>query len=282
MSLASVNGYNISKLDYLLELAIITNDARIMCTEESIKKDVLVRIIDDTLLIQHAALHNINVSNNEVEESYIQTLFDLNNRYNFSEFMCENKLSENNLLNYVKNQLIIKKFICETIKKNIDITEEHLQEFFNENNESFISEDTVRLSHILIEKYDEEALLKAIEVRKQINSPDDFFKFVQSCSECPTCCQSGDLGYFVKGELIPELDQIVFKMELNEISQPIQTKFGYHILIITDKKKHKKTCFNDVKEALREHLVEIQTEVILIKLLKDLKEKAAIELFVSY
>ncbi len=282
MSLASVNGFKISKLDYLLELAIITNDSRIMCTEESIKNDVLVRIIDDTLLIQYATLHDINVSNSEVEESYIHTLFELNNRYNFSEFMCENHLTENNLLNYVKNQLIIKKFILETIKKDIDISEEHLQDFFNENTDAFVSEDTVRLSHILIEKYDDEALDRALEIRKSIRNSDDFFRFVQVCSECPTCCQSGDLGYFVRGELIPEIDQVVFNMSLNEISEPIKTIFGYHIVIVTDKKKHKKSCYNDVKEALREHLVELQTEVILIKLLKELKEKAEIELYVNF
>ncbi len=281
MSLASVNGFLISKLDYLLELAVLTHDETIICAEESIKKDVLVQIIDDTLLLQHAIQQNIIVSNNEVEENFFKTLLDLNSRYDFAEFMIENNLSENELMNHVKNQLIIKKYVKEYLKKDIDISDEKLLEFYNENVNSFESEDTVRISHILIEKYDPDAYHKIHQMRDEINSPADFFDKVRECSDCLTCCQSGDLGYFIRGELIPELDQVVFNMHVNEISQPILSKYGYHILIVTDRKKHNKTPFKKIRDALKEQLIEIETELKLVKLLRELKEKSKIEIYIE-
>ncbi|MDX9870469.1 MAG: peptidylprolyl isomerase [Candidatus Cloacimonadales bacterium] len=280
MSLASVNGFLISKLDYLLELAVVTYDNCIICADESIKIDVLDQIIDDTLLLQHASKHKINVNNDEVEESFFETLLDLNSRYDFAEFMIENHLTEDILRNHVKNRLIIKKYLDEYVRKDIQISNDDLIEFYKENIESFEGEDTVRISHILIEKFHEESLEKAWEIKKSIGSPQAFYDKVKECSECPTCCQSGDLGYFIRGELIEELDSIVFNMQVNEISDPILSKYGYHIIIVTDKKYHTITAFEDIKNALKEQLVETEAEIKIYRLLCNLKDMASIEVYV--
>jgi len=279
MSLASVNGFLISKLDYLLELAVVTYDNCIICADESIKIDVLDQIIDDTLLLQHASKHKINVNNDEVEESFFDTLLDLNSHYDFAEFMIENGVTEDILKNHVKNKLIIKKFIDEYITKNIDISDETLLDFYLENKKSFEGEDTVRISHILIEQYNDDSEKKAWDVRNSLNSPKDFFNKVKECSECPTCCQSGDLGYFIKGELIQELDNIVFDMKINEISKPILSKYGYHIILVTDKKVHKVTPYDEIKEALRKQLIEVESEIKVYRLLNNLKELADIKIY---
>lgn len=281
MSLASVNGFFISKLDYLLELAVITYDNSIICADESIKNDVLIQIIDDTLILQHASKHSVIVNNEEVEESFFDTLLDLNSHYDFAEFMIENGVTEDILKNHVKNKLIIKKFVEEYITKDITIDDDVLFDFYQENKNSFEGEDTVRISHILLEKYDDKAEQRAWEIKNSINSPEAFFKKVKECSECPTCCQSGDLGYFIKGELIEELDNIVFNMKINEISNPILTKYGYHIIIITDKRIHKSTPYNEIKEALREHLIKVESEIKVYRLLNNLKELANIKIYVE-
>jgi parvulin-like peptidyl-prolyl isomerase len=195
--------------------------------------------------------------------------------------MIENHVTENVLMNHVKNHLIIKKFIHDNIKKEIEIPDDKLLEFYQENINAFECEDTVRISHILVEDFDPQALEKITQMRKEINTPESFFKKVRECSECPTCCQSGDLGYFVKGELIPELDEVVFNMNHHEISQPIKSKYGYHIVIITDKRKHNKTPFDKIKNALKEQLIEIEAELKLVKLLRELKEKSNIEIYIE-
>jgi parvulin-like peptidyl-prolyl isomerase len=279
MTLAIVNGFNIEKLDYLLELAILTHDETIASTDESIKKDVIVHMIDDMLILQHAVSLNINVSNEEVEEKFLDILLELNSQYDFSEFLIENHINENHLMRRVKNHLIIHRFIEEFLKNNIIIPDKKLLEIYNENLDCFNSEETVHVYHILIEDFNNDAFEKITMMKNNIKTADDFFFAVQSCSECPTCCQSGDLGYHTRGELIPEIDNVVFNMSENQISEPVKTSYGWHLFLVTEKKCQHKSCFDDIKEALRSQMIEMETELKIVHLLKELKNSAEISIF---
>ncbi|MHA1263716.1 MAG: peptidylprolyl isomerase [Candidatus Helarchaeota archaeon] len=83
----------------------------------------------------------------------------------------------------------------------------------------------VRASHILVEK-----LSLAQEIREDLEAGADFRKLAAEYSTCPSKKRGGDLGVFGKGEMVPEFEKAVFKMQIGEISEPIKTKFGYHII----------------------------------------------------
>lgn len=279
MLIALINGYEITERDYKLELSIRSQNHKLDDINDEEKQDILIRLIDDQLILQHAIKCQINVSNEEVEESFLNVLLELNQEYDFSDFLVKNNIEQNCLMNRVKNQMIIHKFIHESIEKEFCITEEKLKEIYAENNDCFQEKKTVRISHILIEGHTDESYQKILYMRENIKTTEDFFKAVNNCSECPTCCQSGDLGYFMEGQLLPELNEIVFSLKQYELSDPIKTKYGYHIVMVTDIKVKNAPCYEEVKEALKIRLIEIETDLKLLRLLRNLRTDSEIKVF---
>ena len=89
----------------------------------------------------------------------------------------------------------------------------------------------VKASHILVK--DEK---KASELRAKVNNPEEFAKMAKLHSSCPSSRKGGDLGWFGKGQMVAEFQNAAFSMEIGEISQPVKTQFGYHLIMVTDKK----------------------------------------------
>lgn len=89
----------------------------------------------------------------------------------------------------------------------------------------------VRASHILVE---EES--KANELKKQIDSGYDFARVAKKNSKCPSGESGGDLGFFGKGMMVKEFEEAAFSLEVGQVSEPVKTQFGYHLILVTDKK----------------------------------------------
>jgi len=83
----------------------------------------------------------------------------------------------------------------------------------------------VRASHILVDK-----LSIAQEIRAELDQGANFAKLAESYSSCPSKKHGGDLGSFGRGKMAPEFEKTVYSMKVGEISQPIKTKYGYHII----------------------------------------------------
>lgn len=89
----------------------------------------------------------------------------------------------------------------------------------------------VRASHLLVATEEE-----AKQLREEILAGKDFADVAAAVSKCPSGAQGGDLGFFSRGMMVPEFDEASFTLEVGELSQPVQTQFGWHLLIVTDKK----------------------------------------------
>jgi len=89
----------------------------------------------------------------------------------------------------------------------------------------------VKASHLLV-KTEEEAL----KLKEEINNGKDFAQAAMEVSLCPSGQNGGDLGYFTKGQMVKEFEDAAFSMEVGEVSNPIKTQFGYHLIYLTDKK----------------------------------------------
>ena len=89
----------------------------------------------------------------------------------------------------------------------------------------------VRASHLLVNTEEE-----AIKLREEILAGKDFADAAAEVSNCPSGSKGGDLGFFSRGMMVPEFDEVSFTLEVGELSEPVQTQFGWHLLIVTDKK----------------------------------------------
>ncbi len=89
----------------------------------------------------------------------------------------------------------------------------------------------VKASHILVKTEEEASKLK-----EEIKGGKAFAQAAQEVSLCPSGRNGGDLGYFTKGQMVKEFEDAAFSMEVGEVSDPIKTQFGYHLIYLTDKK----------------------------------------------
>ena len=83
----------------------------------------------------------------------------------------------------------------------------------------------VKCSHILVQKQSQ-----ALEILEEIKNGKKFGTAAKEISTCPSSKKEGDLGYFTKGMMVKEFDEVAFKLQIGEVSEPVKTQFGYHLI----------------------------------------------------
>ncbi|WP_455234504.1 SurA N-terminal domain-containing protein [Thiogranum longum] len=130
----------------------------------------------------------------------------------------------------------------EELSKGIEIDEAEVDAYYREKKESLKTQEQRRASHILIQvaaDADEEALKKATaeaeDVLAKIREGGDFAALAKEHSDDPgSAAQGGDLGFFARGAMVPEFEDAVFSMETGDVSDPVKTQFGFHIIKLTE------------------------------------------------
>ena len=198
--------------------------------------------------------------------------------------------------------LAIQKWVEDKVAANIKVSDEDAEKFYNENQERFKKPETVRASHILI-KIDEiapdkakgmtdeqkktasdelkkQALKKAQDILAKLKKGDDFAKLATENSACPSKENGGDLGAFARGQMTPEFEKSAFSLKPGEMSDIVETEFGYHIIKTTEKSDAGVTPFKDVKSILVEGLKKQKISQIILEKIETEKKNKNVEIFI--
>ena len=170
-------------------------------------------------------------------------------------------------------QILVQSLIEREILNKVKINDEEVLEYYEQNKDSFTEKEQVHLYNILLETEEE-----AQDVLERLKSGKDFSEIAIEKSTGPSAVQGGDLGYLSKGTIIPEIEDVVFALELEKLSEIIKTDFGFHILKITDKKPETVKTLEEVKEDIIEILLPIKQREAFENLLEELKGKTEIEI----
>lgn len=130
-------------------------------------------------------------------------------------------------------------------------------------------ETEVSARHILVKT--EEDAYDAIE---RFNRGDDFAELAKELSQGPSKTQGGDLGYFTKGQMVKEFEEAAFKLKKGDVSEPVQTQFGWHVIKLEDKRQKKPPAFDDVKDRIISALVQQKAQEVM----QSLRAKANVEI----
>ncbi len=138
------------------------------------------------------------------------------------------------------------------IAKDIKVDEKTLESLFEQTKETFKTKEQRRLSHIMLvggsDAEHKKNLPRINEIKTKIDNGESFAKVATDFSEdLGSATKGGDLGYYSHSGLDPQIEEALFKLKLNEVSQPIKSKFGYHIIKLTDIKQQKVDSFEDAK-----------------------------------
>jgi len=166
------------------------------------------------------------------------------------------------------------------------VTDADADEFYKKNPEQFKQPEQVRASHILV-KVDADAKPETV-VEKQkaaqaiadrVKKGEDFAKLAQQISEDPSAKQnSGDLNFFGREQMVPEFSEAAFKMKKDEISDPVRSQFGYHIIKVTDHKAAETVTLEKVKPQLLAYLQRQKKQAEVQKVVDDVRAKADVKI----
>lgn len=216
--------------------------------------DTLSYLIDNKIVEIEADKQNITISDKEIDEEMQVYIDSYGGEEAFTSALEQSGASkadiETDIVNYLK--------IVKLLESNIEISDEEIKTYFEENKESYNAAEQVEASHILVE--DEEV---ANEVKEKLAAGEDFAALAKEYSTDTSNAESGgELGFFAKGEMVTEFEDVAFSMNIGDISEPVQTDYGYHIIKVTDKKEAKEAVYEDHKEEIKQTLFDeaIQTE----------------------
>lgn len=163
---------------------------------------------------------------------------------------------------------LMKQFAVNKLLKDINVTDDEVEEYYNDNKDRFKKPESIMASHILVE--DEE---KANEIVKEIKGGMSFEDAALKHSTCPSKEQGGNLGEFGRGQMVPEFDQAAFAMEVGPISEPVKTQFGYHIIKVNNKNEGSTSSFEEVKDQLTQQLLGVKQQEFYLEKTNELKKK---------
>lgn len=164
---------------------------------------------------------------------------------------------------------ILAQLAVKNVMKNVSVEDGELEKFYEENSEKFQKGETVNAKHILMD--DEE---KIKEVLAQIESGEkDFETAAKEFSTCPSSAKGGDLGTFGKGQMVKEFEDAAFSAEIGTVTGPVKTQFGYHLILVAQKNEAAKASFEEVKESIRQNLMQQKQNNAYESKLAELREK---------
>lgn len=278
--IATVNDYEITADEYQVEQVRTQKKMRLDEPTEECRKRALESLITGILLLQEARRSGVEVSDDEVQNEMIDLMIEFESEDEFEEMLAMQGLSVETIRTRMADHLLIKKFTCSQFAVEPDqIPEQKLHEFYESNKDQFMLPEMVKASHILLVDPSDDQLRIVNEIMNDLTNPaKEFGEIAELLSDCPSYRQSGDLGWFPRGRMVNEIEETAFALEVGQISEPVQSKFGMHIIMCQGKRRRQVAPFEQIHDALRERLMQIESELRLMKRLKALRAEANIQI----
>ena len=242
------------------------------------------------LLLMRAEELDIPVTDAELDREVAHIIQQVGGRDNFVKTLAQQNLSEEDLRKNIRQGVRVNKLVMQACEGVSEPTEAEVEAFYNEHKADFVGEEQVLAQHILVkteglDAADKAQALEKIErIRKRIVNAGDpgevgqaFCNEARDNSDCPSGAQGGSLGWFGHGQLVPEFDKAAFALKCGEVSEVIETQFGYHIILKTDEKAGGQQELAEVAPQIRDLLRHETRGRAMTAFVAELRERVTIE-----
>ncbi|AQQ08487.1 Putative peptidyl-prolyl cis-trans isomerase Cbf2 precursor [Sedimentisphaera cyanobacteriorum] len=247
--------------------------------ENQLKQWAKENLTEQFILKQEADKRDYDVAE-EVQKTYSDLIEKAGGKDKFFEERGLDKSSEDEVIKDIELQTKIRRLVSEVQDSADAPSFEEIEDYYENNKEKFVIPEMVRASHIVKHlapgEENDEAYEELQGVLERItNGEKDFAEFAAEYSECPD--QGGDLGYFARGKMVEDFEDIAFGMEVGEVSEVFRTEFGFHIAKVTDRQPERQCGLDEVKDYIENQLQEQKKEEALEKFLDKHVNKASVE-----
>ena len=290
--IASVNDQVLYRQDLDREMKLVSlklarqgrpvDDAQLKRYEGSIRETLIKR----SLLLQQAKSMDIKVADRLVDKALAEFKAAFKDEAGYARALTEMGFTEKMLTDQIRDGLTIKALIDSEVVRKISLSDKQIRAFYDDNPDLFQRPEQVKASHILIavpEGADEEKKAEALAaiqaLKTRIDNGENFATLAMEHSACPSKAKGGDLGFFGREQMVPPFSEAAFALAPGQVSDVVETRFGYHLIRVTEKKAAQTMAFNDVKEAIATRLRQEQEGKKIDAYIKKLKEHADIKRF---
>ncbi len=290
---ALVNGKPVSMADYEQGVARFSHQLTASGQDSEEAQNELKRRILDSLIVREVLAQQTEKLGIKADEAEVnQQMETMKARYgsdeNFKKAIAAVKLTEPELKKQMATELAIRKLVDREIASKIVIGPNEAKEFYDKNPDYFKTPEMVRASHILVKvdpKATPEEKAKALEkmkgIQKRIKDGADFAEVAKEVSDDPSKANGGDLNFFPRGYMVPPFDKAAFSLQKNQVSDIVETEYGYHLIKLTDKKPAGVMTFDEVKPRIEQHLKNEKVSQEFKKYIDGLKSAAKIQVLVA-
>jgi len=287
---ARVNGEDVKKADF--ERMIRTLEQRAgqkIPTErrDEILRGALDQLVVYTLLSQESKNRGIKVDEPEIDQKVQQLRSKFKTQEEFTKALTDRGMTIDSLKHDAKVDLSVTKLMDAEMSTEQAPSDAEAKSFYDKNPERFKQGEKVRASHILI-KVDPKAPPAAKQkaraeidaVLKQAKGGADFAKLAQEHSQDGSAAQGGDLNYFTREQMVPEFAKVAFELKPGDISDVVQTQFGYHIIKVVDHQDAKPIPYEQVNAQIKQFLANQKKQQHADAFIDTLKKKSKIEVLI--
>jgi parvulin-like peptidyl-prolyl isomerase len=286
---ARVNGRFILRRDFELAVQLQFSGrsaARVGLAElRTMRVKVLERLIDGELLYQKASRREPKIRDAEVEDELKTIRGRFSSEEAFQAVLEETGTSKEEFREQIRRSLVIARFVDREIVGDIEITEEDLRRYYDQNPTEMIRRESVPIRQILIRLRPNASEAARIEARRKIeaileklNAGEEFADLARRYSEGPGAEQGGDRGVLIRGGGAPPvLERAAFQLGPQETSDIIESRRGFHIIKVGERRAAGPIPFDEAKESIRARLTAMEREEKMRVYLESLRETARIE-----
>ena len=290
--IATVNGKAIPKSQYERMLSVFKmraahngqqlSDADITAA----KNRILENLIDGELLYQQSQKKGIKVDDQAVNKRIEMMKKRFPDETAYKKALERMHVSEKEFRAEIQRALTIRQLIDTDVRQEITVTEAESKKYYDSNLNLFKQPERVKASQIWIKvapgaKDSErvQARKKIQMIQKKITQGEDFGKLAKTYSEGPNAQRDGALGYFKRGQMSKPIEDAAFALNVGKVSGIVETRFGYHLIKVTDKKPAGIIPFEKVRPMIEQQLKKEKEKTEIQDYIENLKKSAKIKKF---
>lgn len=252
---------------------------------KKIRHEVLDILISQELLWQAAKKDKLLASDQDVEKALQQVSSQFADKNDFISKIREGGFDEKSYRKNLKQQLSAQQWLEKNVYKKLSVDNKEIHTFYTENKDKFVTPEQVKARHILMtlkkdspEEERSKARSTLEKLKKDLAAGADFAELAKNHSQGPSAPNGGDLGYFARGQMVKPFEDVAFSAKQGEVSEIVETQFGYHLIQVLDKKPSVEYSETDVTDYIRQYLMSQKSGEAVQKVVEKLRQKAKIEL----
>lgn len=244
------------------------------------KQKVAQQMIEDRLLYGEAKKQGIEVTDKEIDAKVDEVAKNVGSKEGFYRAIAEQQVTMKDLRERYKQQFMIRKLIDRKMGGGVTVTPIEEEEYYKTHQGEFQKPEKVKVKNILIsiKKFPEpvKSLNLAKDIAKRLKEGCDFDGLAKTYSDGPGASEGGLMGYVKKGDLLPEIETVIFSLKPGEVSGVVQTSLGYHIFKVEEKDDAKIIAFSEARRDVESAVYRSKADAKIKGWIESMKKSAYI------